>query len=62
MAKHGQEITEAAVADMTYLTAVMKECTRLHPLIGAVPRRALVDLDVEGFLIPKVCTGGLSGV
>lgn len=54
IAKHGPQITEAALTDMPYLGATLKENLRLHPVIQAVPRRALANLEVDGYYVPKV--------
>lgn len=55
IATHGTEITEAALADMPYLGATIKENSRLHPIVAAIPRRTLVDLEADGYYVPKVC-------
>mmetsp|Transcript_38966 Transcript_38966/g.86699 ORF Transcript_38966/g.86699 Transcript_38966/m.86699 type:complete len:562 (-) Transcript_38966:1065-2750(-) len=53
MKTHGSAITGAALADMPYLDAVVKEAWRLYPLVGVVPRRATQKLNLLGYDVPK---------
>ena len=54
VSKHGNELTEAALQDMPYLAATIKEGGKVHPIVGAIPRLTLADLDIDGYLVPKV--------
>ncbi|KAK9819187.1 hypothetical protein WJX74_000396 [Apatococcus lobatus] len=53
MSRHGPDITEAMLEDMLYGEAVAREVLRVHSPIPFVFRRALVDLEVGGYTIPK---------
>ena len=59
VSKHGSELTAASLQDMPYLAATVKEGGRVHPIVGAIPRLTLVNLDIDGYLIPKVCEASL---
>ena len=39
---------------MVFADAVLREQLRMHPIVPAVWRRALQDLEVDGKRIPKV--------
>ena len=54
MQEHGKEIKADAVQASSYVNAVVKEVLRMHPIVPYVPRITRVDLDVDGFHIPKV--------
>ena len=54
MAKHGKEISDAAVKDMEYAEAACKETLRLNPIVGSLFRKALRDFEVCGYRIRKV--------
>jgi hypothetical protein len=47
IAEHGPGLSLAAVDDMPYADAVVKEALRLAPPAGAMMRRTLVDLQVR---------------
>ena len=43
-------------ADLTYLTRVINEATRVNPVISSVLREMCMDVEHEGMLIPKGST------
>lgn len=51
-----EEITLDDIDKMGYLRKVMQESLRIYPVIPAVSRTALKDVNVEGRLIPKGVT------
>ncbi|GLC45597.1 hypothetical protein PLESTM_001754800 [Pleodorina starrii] len=53
VAKHGDKITAAALREMPYLDAVVKEGWRVDPIVPVVPRRAKRDFQLNGFDIPQ---------
>eukprot|EP00891_Asterochloris_glomerata_P009272 jgi/Astpho2/9272/Aster-06848 len=55
MATHGKQITAAALKDMVYTEAVVRETMRLVPVVGILIRKALKDFEVKGYHIPRGC-------
>ena len=53
MRRHGNELTPAALADMPFAEAVLREAWRLHPVVPVVGRAAARDVDLGGFAISK---------
>jgi len=53
MAEFGEELTPTVVRSMPLLDGLIKELLRLMPPVSSVFRRALVDLDVGGYYVPK---------
>ncbi|PRW50773.1 glutamine cyclotransferase [Chlorella sorokiniana] len=53
LAKHGPQLTEAALEDMRYTDGVIKEVLRVTPIIQGFPRVALQDFELCGHLVPK---------
>ena len=53
--RHGVAITAEALDDMSYAAAVAKELLRITPAVPAVFRVAVVDFELQGNKIPKVC-------
>ncbi|KAK9819198.1 hypothetical protein WJX74_002010 [Apatococcus lobatus] len=53
MDRHGTDISEAVLEDMHYGEAVACEVLRVHSPVPFVFRRALIDLEVGGYTIPK---------
>ncbi|KAK9813617.1 hypothetical protein WJX73_010813 [Symbiochloris irregularis] len=51
--EYGEEITADAVSASPYVNAVIRETLRTHLLVPMVPRRSLVDLNVDKYFIPK---------
>lgn len=47
---------DVVLEDMVYGEAVARETLRVHSPVPFVYRRALVDLEVGGYTIPKVCS------
>ena len=45
---HGQNVSRAAVAKLTYLSAVIKESMRLFPVAPLVVRKIVEDLRISG--------------
>jgi hypothetical protein len=55
-AKHGDEITAEAVADMDYAEAVTKEALRYRIIVPFVFRKAVKAFQLGPYTIPKVRT------
>ncbi|PNH12011.1 Cytochrome P450 26B1 [Tetrabaena socialis] len=53
VAAHGDAITGAAMRDMPYLDAVVKEAWRIDPIVPMVPRRATRRFQLNGFDVPQ---------
>ncbi|CAN1747933.1 Geraniol 8-hydroxylase [Linum perenne] len=50
----GNHLEESDISRLPYLQAVIKETFRLHPSLPLlVPRKAGVDVEINGFTIPK---------
>lgn len=45
---------EALLKDETLVPAAVEEGLRFEPPVGSYPRIALADIDLNGFLLPKV--------
>lgn len=54
IAKHGPNITAAALKDMTTIDIVIKESMRYQPIVPGMFRRALQTFSLMGYQIPKV--------
>lgn len=52
--EYGDEITADAVSASPYVNAIIRETMRMHLLVPMVPRKSLVDLNVDQYFIPKV--------
>ncbi|KAK9828793.1 hypothetical protein WJX72_002103 [[Myrmecia] bisecta] len=50
---HGSAITDAALRDMKYADAVIKEALRRTPIVKHLIRRAIKSFEVDGYLVPK---------
>ena len=49
-----KDIEERDIAQLPYLRAIIKETFRLHPPVPfLVPREAIDDVEVHGFVVPK---------
>jgi cytochrome P450 len=53
VAEHGEHLTPAAMKDMRYTEACVKEALRMIPIIGSVCRQLLQDVDVCGYKLTK---------
>lgn len=54
IAKHGPEITSAALKEMMRIDNAVKEAMRYQPIISGIFRRALKTFPLMGYQIPKV--------
>lgn len=46
-------LTAAAIKDLAYIEAVVKETMRMHPVAPGIPLIATQDTELDGVLIPK---------
>ncbi|XP_058106313.1 geraniol 8-hydroxylase-like [Magnolia sinica] len=46
-------IEESDIPQLSYLQAVVKQAMRLHPTVPLLPHRAVADVELCGFIIPK---------
>jgi len=53
IAKHGPEMTEEAIEDMEYTTAVYKEAVRILPTLPGPFKIANKTFEINGYRIPK---------
>ncbi|KAF3338662.1 cytochrome P450 71B2-like protein [Carex littledalei] len=53
IAKHGDMVRSEELDQMSYLKAVIKESLRLHPPGTLLPREAMDECEINGFIIPK---------
>lgn len=52
--KDDMSVEESEMCKLPYLNAVVIETLRLHPLAPfLVPRKALCDIELQGFTVPK---------
>ncbi|XP_075640321.1 cytochrome P450 76AD1-like [Castanea sativa] len=50
----GNLVQESNISKLPYLQAIVKETLQLHPVIPfLVPRKAQVDVEISGYIIPK---------
>ena len=54
VAEHGKALTTEVLGNTPFLEACVKECMRIEPTVVGLWREALVDLDIDGYLIKKV--------
>lgn len=52
--RYGTDITDKELAAMPYTTAIVKETLRQKGIVSHVWRKALVDIQLGGYRIPKV--------
>ena len=52
---YGTDITDRELAAMPYTTAIVKETLRQKAIVSSVWRKTLVDIELGGYRIPKVC-------
>ena len=50
---YGTDITDRELAVMPYTTAIVKETLRQKGIVSHVWRKALVDIELGGYRIPK---------
>lgn len=50
---YGTDITDRELAAMPYTTAIVKETLRQKGIVSHVWRKALVDIELGGYRIPK---------
>jgi len=53
-------VTAAMLPELTYLTAVIDECLRLHPPVPAVGRYVAREIKIAGTVLPKGCVASPS--
>ncbi|XP_024992904.1 cytochrome P450 76AD1-like [Cynara cardunculus var. scolymus] len=54
MQSNNRNIQESDITRLPYLQAIVKETLRLHPPVPLlVPHKAIHDVDVQGFIVPK---------
>ncbi|WIA32262.1 hypothetical protein OEZ86_003108 [Tetradesmus obliquus] len=53
LARHGEQLTAAAIKDMEYADAVIRESLRLDPVVAGLFRVAAKDIDMGGYMVPK---------
>lgn len=51
---YGTDFTDRELAAMPYTTAIIKETLRQKGIVSHVWRKALVDIELGGYRIPKV--------
>ena len=54
VAEHSERLTLAAMKDMRYTEACVKEALRMIPIIGSVCQKLLQDVDVCGYTLKQV--------
>ena len=55
----GRPVGGSDLTSLPYLDQVAKECLRLYSNVVVVPRVALEDVDVDGYILPAGCYVGL---
>eukprot|EP00775_Hariotina_reticulata_P007859 gene7859-8055_t len=56
LTNYGSQVTAAALKDMTYADAVIRETLRLDPVVGAVMRVATEDMALGAYQVPQGTT------